>query len=236
MTLPPSFSFFRSFARALGVRANVAIALVVLSGCGDDAGSTGGTGAAGGTSGAGGEPPIITELFPEAPPIGGASECKVVISENLPLEGASHLEVCTEVAYGTNPPSSGNHWSIWARFGEHPSPVPHEMLVHDLEHGAVVLLYRDAGVTAAVDALRAVFDGYGADDLCDGESNRLILAPDPELEVPLAMAAWRATYTATCVDAPSLEAFVRDHYAKGPENLCAPGADPLTDPRIIACF
>ena len=40
---------------------------------------------------------------------------------------------------------------------------------------------------------------------------------------PLAAAAWGATYQASCVDRPSLEAFVRDHYAKGPENLCVSG-------------
>jgi hypothetical protein len=79
-------------------------------------------------------------------------------------------------------------------------------------------------------------EGFGLDPLCESDENRILLAPDPSLKTPIALAAWRATYTATCIDPPSLEAFVRDHYARGIENLCAQGRDPLTDPELIACL
>jgi hypothetical protein len=52
---------------------------------------------------------------------------------------------------------------------------------------------------------------------------RIILAPRPALDVPVAAAAWGFTYKAECVDAPSLAQFITDHYAKTAENFCAAG-------------
>jgi hypothetical protein len=39
----------------------------------------------------------------------------------------------------------------------------------------------------------------------------------------VAAAEWGKTYTAPCVDVPTLTAFVHDTYGKGPEAICAPG-------------
>ena len=227
-TMPTSPISYRWSARSL---CSLTIA-AALAACGDDASFD----SASGTGGAGGDGAIVTELFPDAPPLGGETECKVVIAENLPLEGSSHRELCSDLDYGTSPPSSGDHWPVWARLGEHPARVRHELLVHNLEHGFVLALYRDASIEAAVDALRSVRVGFGPDPLCENDENRVLLAPDPSLKTPIGLAAWRATYTATCIDPPSLEAFVRDHYALGPENLCAQGRDPLTDAELLACL
>ncbi|MFT3771932.1 MAG: DUF3105 domain-containing protein [Minicystis sp.] len=198
-----------------------AAAGVVLPAAGCGSGGSGGTGG-------GGTGPVTTILHPNAPPLPGQSECKVVEVTGIPVASAMHVPACTPVDYPTNPPSGGNHWAIWAAYKKYTAPIPREMYVHDLEHGAVVLLYRcDGACPDVVAALDEVFASL-SDPSCagpPGPSARVIVAPDPDLDTPIAAAAWGATYTATCIDVTSLEAFAADHYAQGPEDLCGDGLD-----------
>jgi hypothetical protein len=223
------------------MRALVLGFLLVGVGCDGDVENPGGGGAggagSGGTGGEGGQggQPIVTELFPGAPPLPGETECKVTITENLPNYGAKHHPICTPLAYQTNPPSSGDHWGMWAMFKSYTLPVPREMLVHNLEHGAIVMAYGCPGGCPDVPiAFEDVAADFGADPLCvasptGAERSRIIITPDPELAEPIGLSAWRATYVATCIDPDSMLAFVTKHYAKAPENICAEGKDP-TDP------
>jgi hypothetical protein len=171
---------------------------------------------------------------PDAPaplpaPIADAA-CTVVVEEPSQIP-ANHLPVGTEIAYSSNPPSSGPHYPSWAHFQEYAAPVPDGYLVHALEHGAVLLLYKCDALDASsgecanvIASLRAVRDALAADPSCDPSVRvRVILAPRPALDVPVAAAAWGFTYKAACVDPPSLTQFVTEHYAKAPENFCAPG-------------
>lgn len=146
-----------------------------------------------------------------------------------PTEPAPHVDAGTPIVYATNPPSSGPHYPVWANFAEYDKPIEDGYLVHSMEHGAVVLFY-DCDPSACVapagvvEALRAVRNAVPTDPLCDPAIRvRVILAPRPANDVPVAAAAWGATYKADCVDAPSLSQFITDFYAKAPENFCAAG-------------
>ncbi len=204
---------------------------VALASCGSK-----GAGGSGGSAGAGGDDagPDVLVLNPDAAPLPGESTCEVVQWTNLEPEGATHVPVCTPVSYGTNPPSTGDHWGMWAAYGKYTTPVvPREMYVHNLEHGTVVLLHKctdlsDPDCAAIRAALETVFDTFPSDPLCAsaGVEARLLLMPDPLLDTPIAAAAWGSTYTATCIDLPSLEAFAVGLYAKALENTCAGGVDP----------
>lgn len=210
------------------------LALAVAA-CGDDgdagAGGTGGGGGGGGSStasstGAGGD---VEELRPDAEPLPGHDACIVTVTTGIPLAAAKHVELCSDVSYATNPPSGGDHWPRWAAFGTYEEPVAHELLVHDLEHGAIALLHDcDGCEDVVVDAFTEATQAYGADPKClqSGSVARFVIAPDPSLDHPVALAAWGATYVATCIDPPSLAAFIEDHYAKAPEDTCAAGVVP----------
>ncbi len=212
------------------------------AGCGPDGAAGGGGSGAGGGGGEGGSAPIVTVLHPDREPLPGQTECTVTISKNLPFEGHTHVPVCTPVEYGTNPPSSGNHWPIWAEFRTFDAPVPREMLVHNLEHGAVVMRYRcDDGCPDVVDAFEQASADFGADELCllspeNADRSRIVIAPDPKLDAPIGLSAWQATYTATCLDPESIQDFIESTYGKGPESLCKQGKDPA-DPStgVPAC-
>jgi hypothetical protein len=218
----------------------LSLAAVGLAACSGDVTTSGSGGGGGGGADPG--PPIVTELTPDQTPLPGQTECKVTITENLPNEGQKHESVCTRVEYATNPPSSGNHWPIWAEFRTFDAPVPREMYVHDLEHGAVVMTYRcESACPDVVAALEKTASDYGVDPTClsidnGADASRIVITPDPLLDRPIGLSAWRATYTATCIDPPSLLDFVQKHYGNGPEDLCVQGKDPA-DPEtgIPAC-
>lgn len=182
--------------------------LISLTACGGETTPTG--------------PGVKKVLHPEAEPLPGEEECTVVETTDLPIEGEAHQPTCTDMTYKTNPPSSGDHWPVWAAFRKYDKPVPRGMYVHNLEHGTVVLLYKCSGscpdVVAMLDSVRT-----STSDSCDAP--RILLTPDPELATPIAASAWGATYTATCIDKASLAAFAKAHIGQGPEDVCTGGAD-----------
>ncbi|MDQ3036674.1 MAG: DUF3105 domain-containing protein [Myxococcota bacterium] len=167
-------------------------------------------------------------IHPDAPPIAPHTECSVYTARE-PAASAEHRPVCSAIEYPVHPPASGAHYSQWAAFGTYDAPVPPGFLVHSLEHGAIVLAYRcDGGDCPEItSALAAIVSEHGEDPLCRGEASpsRFVIVPDPELEQPIAAIAWEHVYLATCLDLPSLRAFVDLHYGQAPEDLCAPGVD-----------
>jgi len=150
----------------------------------------------------------------------------MVTIDTPPLLPATHVPIGTDITWSSNPPSSGPHYPIWAAYQAYASPVPRGYYVHDLEHGAVVLLYNcPSGCPDVVAALQAVSDAIPDDPLCAGEGVRVrtVITPDPLLDVPVAAAAWGWTYKAQCADVPTLTSFALANYGNGPEVLCANG-------------
>ena len=154
-----------------------------------------------------------------------AGACNVRI-EAVPVAESPHVPDGTPVVYSSNPPSSGPHYGTWANFQELTHPVEDGYLVHSMEHGAVLLLYRCEGAAcdALLAALRAVRNTIPTDPLCDPViRTRVILAPRAANDVAVAAAAWGHVYRADCVDAASQTSFILEHYAKAPENVSVPG-------------
>jgi hypothetical protein len=169
-----------------------------------------------------GGPPVCAETPPPQKP---AASCDVTI-EQPPLMRVRHLPEGTPIQYCSNPPSSGQHYPVWAAFKEYTAPVDWPYLVHSIEHGAVALLYKcEQPCPEIVDAFRQIRDALPTDPLCDGQETprRIIIAPSTTINTPVAATAWGATYQAACVDTATLDAFIREHYAKGPENFCYAG-------------
>jgi len=198
-----------------------------ISSAGSTSGGGGGAGD-GGTNDAGPKPDTVT-LHPDAPPLPGETECKVVEVTGIVIPDAHHVTTCDHVAYATNPPSGGPHWPVWASQGKYITPVRREMFVHNLEHGWVVLSYRcKEACPEVVAALSKAFD-EASDGYCianGGGMNRVILTPDPLLTTPIALSAWGATYTATCIDPTSIADFIAKRIGRGTEMICGGGQLP----------
>ena len=207
----------------------------LVQGCGNTGVS--GDGGASADGGSDAPPAVTTVLHPDAPPLPGQSTCEVTITTGIHVAQAYHVALCTPVEYATNPPSGGDHWGAWAAFKTYDAPIPRELYVHDMEHGAIVFLHHCQGACPdVIAALEQGRDAVSGDPMClqipDGPTERVLITPDPKIEAPIAAAAWGATYTATCIDVPSLRDFAKAHYAKATENLCAQGqyaSDPCSD-------
>ena len=167
---------------------------------------------------------VITH--PDAPPIPPATACTVISGETTPTD-RSHVLECSSLSFDHTPPTYGNHYPVWADFKTYDAPVPWGYLVHSLEHGAVVLAYScPDDCDGIADALERIRSEVARDPRCtEATRNRVIVVPDPTLDVPIAAAAWGHIYRATCLDEESLRVFIDSAYALAPENFCANGVD-----------
>ena len=55
--------------------------------------------------------------------------------------GAEHIPVGETANHSTTPPASGPHWPATAECGIHDEELPDELIVHNMEHGHVVISY-----------------------------------------------------------------------------------------------
>jgi hypothetical protein len=170
---------------------------------------------------------------------GGTCPPALVCAE--PNDDHRHLDIGTPIEYPSNPPAGGAHWPVWAVWGVHATPVPVEYLVHNEEHGGVILFYNlancDGGCPNLVADLTSFIDAQPQDPVCTrdapadpdagvaGVTTRMVLSADPDLDVPWAAAAWGWAYKAStsCVDAVALQSFKDAHYAQGSEDICYQG-------------
>jgi hypothetical protein len=205
-----------------GISLTAALLAALGPGCGD----SGGSGDDGDDGTAPDATPVIDATLADAPP----ALCDVQVTA-IAAESGVHLRPGEPITFSSNPPATGNHYSVWARWGRtYPTAVPRGYWVHNLEHGGVVFLHNcPDGCADDIAAVEAMIAGLDADARCAAPlRTRTLITPDPELPagVRFAAAAWNWTYTSPCLDLPSLRAFAVDHYAQGNENTCAEGAFP----------
>jgi len=158
-------------------------------------------------------------------------QCSSLVCQH-PNEGAKHETPCAPLSFDQNPPTSGTHYSVWASFKVYDAPISRGFYVHSLEHGAVVLayncdLYQDdcAMLATTMEEFRA---GWEQDAKCDGVTrNRIIVTPDPLLDVPFAAVAWDWSLRGDCFDSDAVSEFIFAHYGQTNEDICIQGIDPL---------
>lgn len=66
---------------------------------------------------------------------------KYLKAQKVPTLGRNHITDIAGIQYNTNPPSSGNHFPIWAQRGVYNMLISDGYLVHSLEHGYIVMSY-----------------------------------------------------------------------------------------------
>jgi len=73
--------------------------------------------------------------------------------------GVTHVASLTaNLPWNTNPPSNGQHYPQWAVWGFYNDPVNPRMVVHNEEHGGVVLWWGPKTPQATVGKLRQLYD------------------------------------------------------------------------------
>lgn len=136
-----------------------------------------------------------------ASPAAGAPSNPGYVQPDL---GRKHSDLGEKVTYALCPPASGAHYNVSGSgpiqprlYGPGDRALP-EGWIHNLEHGAMVILYRgrsgDPGVTdAGQSALRTLFDEFPVSPVCGikpGTSQGPVIARFDEMATPYAALVW----------------------------------------------
>jgi len=144
----------------------------------------------------------------------------------------------TKVKWSTDPPSAGGHYPLWAIWGFYDTPVNPRRVVHNEEHGGVIIWWGDEVPAVTVAKLRAFYDESPV---------AMFGTPYPRLGSKIALTAWTGNparyyvhgyygmgHIAICpgFDAKAFTAFRDAYRGKGPEGIPMsadePGMGPTT--------
>lgn len=181
----------------------------------------------------------IGEPTPTASPLAGASPAPGYVQDDM---GRLHVPSGEVVKYTYCPPASGNHYQavslgpIPARFyGVNDKTLP-EGWIHNLEHGALVLLYRgdsDGATTEGQKALRAFFDDFPNSPVCNitpGTSQGPVITRFDEMATPFAALVWGRVLPLQTLDTAAILDFYKIFGERtNPEQQCAP---PSASPSV----
>jgi Protein of unknown function (DUF3105) len=185
---------FRRLAAVLLVAALAAPVLTACSGGGDDD-SAGGSVPEGEVSGR----PTSGGV-----PIGAAPE-GIEGVEAFRIDGHTNTE--EPLDYDHKPPTGGDHFPVPATCGFYGTDrPPDELLVHDLEHGAVWFAYQPNLPTEERDALRQLV----------GREAKTTATPYDGLDSPLVLTAWGRQLAVGSLDDPRVQQFI-DTYRNSPD-------------------
>jgi hypothetical protein len=136
--------------------------------------------------------------------------------EHFREQSARHITVGSRYRhYDSTPPTSGPHWQITADPGFYTVELPLEELVHNLEHGQIVVWYApyiDRETQSALELL--VAQNAGA----------VIAVPYSKVQPPyeFVLTAWGASQSCARVSKPVIDRFRRRFQGRGPEDVGVP--------------
>lgn len=155
--------------------------------------------------------------------------------QTQPNDGGTHVQAgltcrsaeapCGADPYSSLPATSGPHWDSPAAWGAYPTPQNESQLVHNLEHGGIVIWY-DAD---ALDADQvAELTSYVEGQVASGISGRFkfILSPwsGEDFGGVVAVTAWRQLLVVETFDMDAIRAFADANYLRrAPEPNGGPG-------------
>jgi len=123
------------------------------------------------------------------------------------------LTTSTKGLWSTDPPSAGGHYGLWAVWGFYRQPVNPRQVVHNEEHGAVVMWWGPKVPASTVDQLQAFYNK---------SSDGMFGTPYPSLGNKIALTAWTGDPNAY---------YVNHNYGIGHIAIC-----PTFDEKAFAAF
>lgn len=141
---------------------------------------------------------------------GAAREAGCASVEEFPEQDRTHIEAGSEhEPYNSTPPTSGPHLGNTAEWGTYQNRVDDELLIHNLEHGGVVVHYKDLD-DEQIEKL---------EDLVESYAEGVILNPNTDIEDTIALASWQHLRTCEGVSEVVIKGFIAEFCAKGPEKV-----------------
>jgi hypothetical protein len=115
----------------------------------------------------------------------------------------------------TNPPTYGPHSPVWLATGVYTVKKKDENLIHNLEHGHVVINYDPALIGTDLTALRNLARSFGS-------QAGILLAPRPNLGSAVALASWARLQLLNAFDEVAVRDFIFTNRGYGPEGYITP--------------
>ena len=141
---------------------------------------------------------------------------KPLVGQGIAIQGSSHVPDGTKIDYSTNPPTSGNHYNTPQPAGIYDVSPPDGNLVHSMEHGAVILWYKQSfpadksDIPATESAqLKSIFNSVSV-------SKKIMVSRD-NLDVPVALTSWGRLLNLQTIDENQIKAFMETNEDRGPE-------------------
>ena len=171
---------------------------------------------------------VISDRKKAEGPVGvAAEEADCTEKEEFEAAGAEHIaEGAPHEPYNSTPPTNGPHHDSPAQAGFSAEPIEPEHLVHNLEHGMIVIWYNPGAPQELKDQLQAVVEQ---------EFAATVAAPFEGLDKNFYLSAWNKLpsdgedsegtgYTIGCdaVAQEVIDDFRREHQGKGPEAVTPP--------------
>lgn len=130
-----------------------------------------------------------------------------------------HVPLNTPITDKTNPPSSGSHYDCTAPWGIYEKAPADGFLVHNLEHGTVIISYNPNRIQGqTLEQLRTQARELSLTNA------RLILTPRPQLNTAIALTAWGYLKKLERYESIAVKAFYESNIARAPE--CEDGRCP----------
>ena len=187
----------------------IGMAVAALAACGSSEEAAGPPAPEATTGPATTEPPTTDPAATTAAEIAPATA--TCSREDFPSQGMNHVdELPGDFEYNSFPATSGPHAADWVIWNAYSQPLPALNLVHNLEHGGIVVQF---GPDLPEEDLQAVAEWYLEDPVA------LVLAPQPELEDRIALTAWTHLMTCDGFDVEEFTAFRDEFRFNGPEAI-----------------
>ena len=153
-----------------------------------------------------------------------AGGCQLKTVQAQVGDHSAALDATSNPKWNTDPPTSGPHNATPAVYGEYTDPLKIAQVVHNLEHGAIFILY---GPQVPASTVQQLSDFYNED------TTGMLLAPYPKLGDKITLGAWTvpddfesggtngSSYLATCTgfDEDAFSTFRDDLRFRGPERF-----------------
>jgi len=148
--------------------------------------------------------------------------------EDVPIQSADHIEIGQpHEPYNSDPPTSGPHYKVPAQGGYYEEAPPDEQLVHNLEHGYVIIWYNcqrspsggGALTTGQCNQLKQLIRDTMARGGASSRTStpKLIAVPRPTLDTQLALTTWGRLDKFEAFDQNRVLNFIRAFRYRAPE-------------------
>ncbi len=160
---------------------------------------------------------IMSERSDEESQISSVSEARAGCTDIQEFDemGANHVDEGTQVQYNSTPPTSGDHYANFAGPGFYEEAIQPERLVHNLEHGQVVVWYSPDAAQATIDSIEGYVEDAGIPMLASAYPQ----VPDGK---SFSLTAWGASQSCDEFSTEVVEGFRERFQGRGPEQVGIP--------------